>query len=291
MRYAIVGNNDGPLRLLLALKKARTPLPVFIGLQKKPDEVLQKKYQKNLDLIPFYTGFREKKLLQLLETQQPEILINCFCNFKFTRLLKLYRCYNIHPSYLPQYRGRHPMHWALINGEKTHGISLHKMNENYDDGPIVWRGQVSLQDDMSVAALRELLIQKLEQNFAEILPKIFKNNPKTVQNSAENGSYWRPRTPADSAIKDWNNAKTTYRLIKALRSEPNPAYLIGENGSKINIVDVEIEQKRAVSAATKPQLLSQKPNKIVVKTLDGQLLHLYIEPQAAITNFKLNLDL
>ena len=44
---------------------------------------------------------------------------------------------NIHQSLLPAYKGRHPLNWAIINGEKYTGVTIHKINEAYDDGEII----------------------------------------------------------------------------------------------------------------------------------------------------------
>ncbi|EJL04930.1 MULTISPECIES: formyltransferase family protein [Pseudomonas] len=47
------------------------------------------------------------------------------------------RIVNLHLSYLPQYRGVRPVNWALKNGERQHGVTLHEINEGIDDGPIL----------------------------------------------------------------------------------------------------------------------------------------------------------
>lgn len=47
---------------------------------------------------------------------------------------------NIHPGPLPKYRGVRPINWALKNGENHHGVTIHRMDEGIDSGPIY--GQV-----------------------------------------------------------------------------------------------------------------------------------------------------
>ena len=47
------------------------------------------------------------------------------------------RCINIHPSKLPEYRGPVPTAWAIANGEKEYGISIHLMDEGIDTGDIL----------------------------------------------------------------------------------------------------------------------------------------------------------
>ena len=65
MNYALVGNNDGPLRLIKALKKEGVKLPDFVGLQKKPHETLLVEYLQETVNIDFNTGFKEDGLIEL----------------------------------------------------------------------------------------------------------------------------------------------------------------------------------------------------------------------------------
>ena len=44
---------------------------------------------------------------------------------------------NVHGSLLPKYRGRTPHVWAIINGERRAGITIHKIEEGCDTGPII----------------------------------------------------------------------------------------------------------------------------------------------------------
>jgi methionyl-tRNA formyltransferase len=47
------------------------------------------------------------------------------------------RALNLHNSPLPRYRGMAPINWALKNGEREHGVTIHEMTPGIDDGPIV----------------------------------------------------------------------------------------------------------------------------------------------------------
>ncbi len=50
--------------------------------------------------------------------------------------------YNVHFSLLPAYRGADPVFWQLFNGEEIGGISIHKVDENYDKGEVVMRQEI-----------------------------------------------------------------------------------------------------------------------------------------------------
>jgi methionyl-tRNA formyltransferase len=51
--------------------------------------------------------------------------------------IKSYQIFNLHNSLLPKYRGLHAFTWAIINGESEIGFTLHKIDENIDNGEIV----------------------------------------------------------------------------------------------------------------------------------------------------------
>lgn len=182
------------------------------------------------------------------------------------------------------------MHWALINGEKSHGISVHEMSEDYDAGPIIWQGKVAITQALRVAALRELLIQKLEQHFPKVLNRIISNDFKTIRNTVKDGSYWPPRTPADSKITQWNDSPSIYRLVKTLSGEGNPAYLVYNENKALVITDAELEQSSKKPIKT-PVILEKKQYKLVIQMPDQYLLHLYFEPEADLTNFKIDFSL
>ncbi|HBE72034.1 MAG TPA: hypothetical protein DDW52_28175 [Planctomycetaceae bacterium] len=65
---------------------------------------------------------------------------------------------NIHPSYLPDYRGPCPIFWALINGESTLGVTIHRMTRRIDSGMVLW--QTKIPTPKVTAATDERLIER-----------------------------------------------------------------------------------------------------------------------------------
>src|SRR5262249_34005154 len=76
------------------------------------------------------------------------VSINASQKFK-TPILSLPRlgCINVHGALLPRYRGRLPSFWVLANGEKETGTTVHFMNEELDDGPILLQERVAIAPD------------------------------------------------------------------------------------------------------------------------------------------------
>ena len=55
-------------------------------------------------------------------------------------------CINLHGSLLPKYRGRVPINWAIINGEKETGVTLHYMTRQADAGDIIAQKRIEISD-------------------------------------------------------------------------------------------------------------------------------------------------
>lgn len=107
--------------------------------------------------------------------------------------------FNLHGSLLPAYRGAAPINWAVINGDKTTGVTTFFLNQQIDCGRIIDRRVVDIADDMTAGQLHDLLmvtggqlvidsvemiargdIKTLVQDdsMASIAPKIFKQDCK-----------------------------------------------------------------------------------------------------------------
>ena len=224
MSFVIVGNNDGPLALLKALRSTDQH-PVAVGLQKPVSSSLREEYLRYVNPDCLLEGFDEKQLLAWLAPRQPRWLVNCFCNFKFKALLDQYACLNVHLAPLPRYRGRHPLHWALINGEPEFGVTIHQMTHEIDAGDIYWQAMVSVDDGLSVHALRQRLMEKLEQDFANFWSAFSAGTVSPAPNADQEATYVARRFPEDSQLTEWHDRDLIYRKVSALRSEANPAYL------------------------------------------------------------------
>ncbi|MGB0591633.1 MAG: formyltransferase family protein [Myxococcota bacterium] len=69
----------------------------------------------------------------------PDLALSIFCHQIFPPrfITRCGRILNLHNSPLPRYRGMAPINWALKNGEREHGVTLHEITPSIDAGPIV----------------------------------------------------------------------------------------------------------------------------------------------------------
>jgi len=142
--------------------------------------------------------------------------------------------FNLHGSLLPRYRGRAPVNWVLVNGEKETGITLHKMVRQPDAGDIVGQSAIAVADDDTALTLHEKLCSAAKPLLAELLPQI-KTGAFTLkqQNEAE-ASYFGRRGPEDGEI-DWQKpASAIYNLVRAV-TEPYPGAFTYSGQRKMTI--------------------------------------------------------
>lgn len=82
---------------------------------------------------------------------------------------------NVHGSLLPKYRGAAPIQWAIINGEKTTGITTMYMNEKMDEGDILLQKEVNIEENDTSGSLFEKLASIGADLLIETLIKIKKD--------------------------------------------------------------------------------------------------------------------
>ena len=271
MTFAIVGNNDGPLTLLRALSGTGLQ-PVAVGLQKDVDGALRQDYEQCVASENLLIDFNQRKLIDRLSDYSITWLINCFCNFKFTTLLDCYSVLNVHLAPLPRYRGRHPLPWALINGETTFGVTIHQMTNVIDGGDIYWQRQVPISAGMSVAELRARLMEELEANFGAFLTDFSEGDITPQPNHDRDATYVARRYPADSALTEWYDRDLIVRKVMALRSTANPA-VITVDTQAIKVRRATPGQRCYVGVAA-PFVSQVEAKRVEVVCQDGQTVWL-----------------
>ena len=176
-----------------------------------------------------------------------------------------YGCINVHGSLLPKYRGAAPIQWAVINGDKTTGITTMYMDEGMDTGDMILKQEVEIGEDEVTGELwdrlskigAKLLVETLEKVEAGTAPGIPQEGEATIA----------PMLKKEQAEIDWENQ--TAVEIKNLVRGLNPimgAYSI-INGKKLKFWKVE-----ALESNTLNELMYIHPGSILVQNNNKTLL-------------------
>ena len=129
--------------------------------------------------------------------------------------------YNLHGSFLPFYRGRCPVNWVLIKGEKKTGVTLHEMVAKPDAGDIVAQKPVEISRRDTALTLYRKLEQAADEMLAEVLPHMIIGDIKKSPMDLSKGSYYGGRKPEDGRIFWDMPAEEIYNLIRAV-TRPYP---------------------------------------------------------------------
>ncbi len=131
---------------------------------------------------------------------------------------------NLHGSLLPAYRGRVPVNWAIIHGERQCGASLHRMETKPDAGALIDQQAVPiLQNDTAYQVFQKVTCAA-EIVLMRSLPQLLQGSQHEVPLDLSAGSYFGGRKPEDGLI-DWSKpASEIHNLIRAVAPPFPPAF-------------------------------------------------------------------
>ncbi len=124
--------------------------------------------------------------------------------------------YNLHGSLLPKYRGRVPVNWAVLHGERETGASLHRMLEKPDAGEIVAQQAVPILPDDTAHTVFGKVTLAAEMALDSALPGLIAGTAPQRQQDLAQGTYFGGRKPEDGRI-DWSQpAQAIHNLVRAV---------------------------------------------------------------------------
>nr|CAJ71368.1 similar to methionyl-tRNA formyltransferase [Candidatus Kuenenia stuttgartiensis] len=213
-----------------------------------------------------------ESLIQEIKEINPYVIFSIYYRKIFHReLLKIPEigCINIHPSLLPEYRGPVPTAWALMNGEKFFGITIHHMDEGTDTGDILVQEQYEIFDNETGYELytrtMKLGAEMLKRNFYKILNKEIKPYKQSGI-----GSYYGKKLGKYTI--DWQDKAEYIRNMIRVHAKPyNPAEALLLNRYVIiNKATIIRDEKYVLQGAGKiVDILEDK--KLIVSCVDGFL--------------------
>lgn len=195
--------------------------------------------------------------------------------------------FNLHAALLPQYRGAAPINWAVINGEKTTGVTTFMIDEGMDTGGIMYRYDCKIGPDETVGEVHDKLMVLGSELVVNTVEAIIENNVEfRPQKSFIQGSEIlrpAPKLTRELCHIDWrSNTKNIYNLIRGLSPYP-AAFTELEKDGKITqlkifkTTKVEGEEYTAMLAqcglaqAEPGTILSDGKTFLAIATADGAI--------------------
>ncbi|MCG3178229.1 MAG: Methionyl-tRNA formyltransferase [Phycisphaerae bacterium] len=156
-----------------------------------------------------------------------------------------HRCVNLHSSLLPRYRGAAPISWAVINGETETGLTVFRLVEKMDAGPIVYQSRTPLDPTETAGELRQRLAGMGPDAILATLDAVADGSARFVEQDHSLASPAPKLHKSDGAI-DWRQpAAVVASRIRGLYPWPGArAELVTHRGRAEEVVLV-----RAVASA------------------------------------------
>jgi len=147
---------------------------------------------------------------------------------------------NMHGSLLPKYRGRAPVHWAIINGEQSTGASLHYMVEKPDAGALVDQQAVPILDNDTALDVSLKVAEAAALVLRRSLPGLVDGSATARALDLAQGSYFGRRRPEDGRI-DWRrSAREVHDLVRAV-APPFPGAFTEVNGCRLALLETRVD--------------------------------------------------
>ncbi len=277
MRVAVIGRGEW---LLDSAKLVSSIHDVVLILNPKGDthySVGKKEFKsfsssakaKFLSKVP-----SEDQLAQLLTDLNVEVVISAnFPKIISSLLMNIpkFGWLNAHPGPLPRYRGNACPNWAILNGEKDYALTVHKMVEELDSGPIYDQFRFSISDKTYIEDIYKIMRREFPKMFLNSITMILDGKAPHRQ-KAEYSHTCYPRQDSDSEI-NWNDsADFISRIIRAY-SRPFPGAFCHFNGVKIRIYKASVYSSYQGSySAVNGQILGSSREGILVNCGTGVLL-------------------
>lgn len=199
----------------------------------------------------------------------PEAVIN---KFKYGIL-------NIHPSLLPRYRGPTPLQAALLNGDRKTGVTIMKINEAIDAGPIVAQEEFEIDQRYTSKDLGEILFERGADLFLDILPLYLRGKIQLRPQDASQATMTKLIRKEDGLI-DWrSDAVSIERAIRAYQPWPLAYTFFDHRGKHLRVQILESQVMDPLQSFSDHGTLERRKNELVVRCSQGLLRILKLRPE------------
>lgn len=175
--------------------------------------------------IPVYqpTTLRDAAAQAELAALRPDLLVVAAYGLLLpAAVLALPRlgCVNVHASLLPRWRGAAPVHWALLAGDSTTGVSIMQMDAGLDTGPVLKQAVCAIERGITGGELYEQLAQLGAETLLAALPELLTGQATPVQQDSALVTQ-APKLSKSDLELDWRqSAPELERRVLAFNPQP-----------------------------------------------------------------------
>lgn len=291
MKIVFMGTPDFAQKSLEALYNAGHEILAVVTNIDKPKgrgmklvESPVKEYAKSKNLTIFQPEKVRKNIefIEQIKKLEPDVIcVVAYGKILPSEILEIPKlgCINVHASLLPKYRGAAPIQWAVLNGDKTTGVTTMYMDVGMDTGDMILKQEVEIGENETTGELwdrlsiigADLLVKTLDQIEKGTAPRIKQSDDFTMA----------PMLNKEISKIDWQ--EKTAKQIKNLVRGLNPimgaySYL---NGKKIKFWKVEVEKDTNLNQENGTVIKANDKDGLYIKAKDGILKIIEIQGENA----------
>jgi len=222
-------------------------------------------------------------ILQIREWNPAVIIVAAYGKILRKELLEIPQlgCVNIHASLLPRWRGASPIQAAILHGDEKTGITLMRMDEGLDTGPILSQSSIEIKPEDTAGSLETRLSVLGSELMLETLPGYLSGFIKPVPQPSEGETYApllkkedgrldfsQPSDSLERQVRAFNPWPGCFTMLDGSPFKVHKAFAVNERGAKPGKMSV-IDGYPAVGTGSGLLVLSevQPPGK---KSRDGK---------------------
>jgi len=201
--------------------------------------------------IPVFQPANSHELVDIIKSLPCDIIITAAYGLIFPKEVldvPQYGCLNIHPSLLPKYRGASPIQSVILNGDGETGVTIYKMDEKVDHGPILANDKWQMTNGkITTPELSNILADLGAKLLLEILPQWLSSKIQPVPQDNSLATYTKIIKKENGQI-DWQkSAKEIEQKIRAYTPWPGAHTMLTDYRlpatGKIKIIEADTAEK------------------------------------------------
>ena len=217
----------------------------------------------------------DEEFINFCKQQEPDLfIVLAFSHFLSEKILSTPKigCFNIHTSLLPKYRGSSPIHYALLNGDNTTGVSIQKMVKKMDAGDIAHSAECTIEPNEDYLSLSEKLSVLSKKAVSEFIQLLIKNTINYVKQNESDVTFAPLVKKTDGKISFQESAHKILQKIKAYKVWPGTYFSVDKKHYKF------FNAKVAEGIKLPPGKIKITKTNLFIGTRDETLNILTIQP-------------
>src|SRR5258708_11097558 len=182
---------------------------------------------------------------------------------------------NFHDALLPRYAGSYATSWAILHGERVHGVTWHAMTELVDAGDIYQQARFELADGETAFTLNAKCYDAAISSFDGLIDDLASDRVSARKQELNERTYFSlDKRPSSGCLLSWHrSAREISALVRALDfgSYPNPMGFPKLAVGRDFLVASEIEVLNSSSAVPPGTVTHLAPGFVSVSTIDGEI--------------------